>query len=167
MMRLLLLLLAPLTWATSVEAEASSASDKKLDHGEALIEWLRSKKGFFSPKLEIRRCDPTDESSPLGMFATGAFQAKERLLLIPREMLITAEGTYEECDTVRNLVREMKLKDESKYAPYVNYLLEQPTGQLPSAWSDEGKELLLRVMGGDKLPPEDVFEHSSSTIAAE
>lgn len=71
------------------------------------------------------------------------------------------------CGTVRNLIEQLKLKDDSKYAPYVNYLLEtQPPGQIPSAWTDAGKELLIKVLEGDSadedseyivLPPSDPF----------
>jgi hypothetical protein len=49
----------------------------------------------------------------------------------------------------------MKLGNASAYAPYVNYLLSQPHGQLPSHWSDAGKQLLYEVIGelGDQILP--------------
>ena len=45
------------------------------------------------------------------------------------------------CATIHNLIDEMKLGDESHYDLYVNYLLNEPWGELPSAWSEEGKVL--------------------------
>mmetsp|Transcript_9911 Transcript_9911/g.13076 ORF Transcript_9911/g.13076 Transcript_9911/m.13076 type:complete len:497 (-) Transcript_9911:357-1847(-) len=53
------------------------------------------------------------------------------------------------CPVTRKLIREMKLGDSSRYAPYVNYLKDQPRGQLPSHWSRQGKALLLKVLGED------------------
>ena len=40
------------------------------------------------------------------------------------------EGWY--CDTVRTLAKEMKLGNESFYAPYVTYLNNEPDNQLPT-----------------------------------
>jgi len=64
------------------------------------------------------------------------------------------------CATVKRLVEEMELGEASGFAPYINYLLSQPKGQLPPAWSPEGKELLNEVLGEivsqqmAPLPPE-------------
>jgi len=62
---------------------------------------------------------------------------------------------YYHCATIKNLIEEMKLGDKSHYAPYVNYLLAEPWGQLPSAWSKEGKALFRKVLQSteDPLPP--------------
>lgn len=43
---------------------------------------------------------------------------------------------------------EFKLGDESKYAPYINYLKNQPKGRLPAEWSDAGKKFLEEVIQG-------------------
>uniref|UniRef100_A0A7S4MR63 PABS domain-containing protein n=1 Tax=Odontella aurita TaxID=265563 RepID=A0A7S4MR63_9STRA len=61
------------------------------------------------------------------------------------------------CDTARNLLKEMKLGDESHYAPYVNYLLDGNRGQLPSAWSPEGQEIIATIIGNE-MAPEDVTD---------
>ena len=53
-----------------------------------------------------------------------------------------------ECGTIRNLIKEMKLGDDSDYAPYVNYIIDQNATSLPSFWSDAGKAFLLYVQGG-------------------
>jgi len=48
------------------------------------------------------------------------------------------------CNTVRKLIREMELGDESSYAPYVQFLAElgDEPPFIPSSWSDAGKALL-------------------------
>jgi hypothetical protein len=51
------------------------------------------------------------------------------------------------CATVHKLVREMRRGGDSFYGPYVQYLLSQPSGQLPTAWSPRGQSLLKRVLG--------------------
>jgi len=51
------------------------------------------------------------------------------------------------CNLVKRLVDEMALGDNSTFSAYVNYLKVQPTGQLPMAWSQEGKDLLMEVLG--------------------
>lgn len=49
----------------------------------------------------------------------------------------------------------MRLGDESFFAPYTNYLRQQPRGKLPSDWSEAGKQLLLQVIRDDNdLPPD-------------
>lgn len=143
-----------LFWATSLlsfhgidKAEAATTAD----HGRNLIEWLRSHGGYFNPKLEIRRADPNDPESHYGMFTNEDLDQDELLVRIPDECKLTSEMENPDwvCTTTRNLHREMLLGDESKYAPFVNYLKDQPQGQLPSAWSKESLDLLFKVTGGE------------------
>eukprot|EP00555_Chaetoceros_dichaeta_P002053 CAMPEP_0198248886 /NCGR_PEP_ID=MMETSP1447-20131203/544_1 /TAXON_ID=420782 /ORGANISM="Chaetoceros dichaeta, Strain CCMP1751" /LENGTH=1199 /DNA_ID=CAMNT_0043933377 /DNA_START=21 /DNA_END=3621 /DNA_ORIENTATION=+ len=144
-----------------------------INHGEILINWLRANGGTVNEKLVIRRADPNDPESRFGMFTTGDLARKEVLLIIPDECVLSAavEGDDEEddeedeeedtpsamnCQLVRNLVTEMKLGDESHYAPYVNYLLAEPFGQLPSSWSNAGRAFLTNMLEKhttDKIPP--------------
>jgi len=63
----------------------------------------------------------------------------------------TSNGESVECDSVRNLLHEMELGDESEYAPYLNYLLSRDV-KVPSDWSNAGKSALLEIVG-DILPP--------------
>ena len=133
-------------------------------HAEALIKWLKEENGYFNPALEMRRMDPNDPTSFFGMFVNTDIDEDETLLKIPTSMIINSglenpNRDPMECATVYNLINELKLGDKSKYAPYVNYLKDtQPPGQLPSAWSQAGKDLLLRVLKLGKneeqvLPP--------------
>eukprot|EP00527_Entomoneis_sp_CCMP2396_P009542 CAMPEP_0198139016 /NCGR_PEP_ID=MMETSP1443-20131203/2350_1 /TAXON_ID=186043 /ORGANISM="Entomoneis sp., Strain CCMP2396" /LENGTH=343 /DNA_ID=CAMNT_0043800989 /DNA_START=303 /DNA_END=1334 /DNA_ORIENTATION=+ len=124
-----------------------------------LVDWIQSKGGVFNPKLEIRKADPSDPNSFYGMFANEEIEEDGILMQIPRDYFVTSELDDPEwiCNTTRNLVREMKLGDSSRDGPYVNYLKDQPRGQLPSSWSKKGRSLLLKVTGGSSddqiIPP--------------
>jgi len=139
---------------------STSADEDKLISDQ--IDWLRAKGGTFNDKLEIRHADQSDPTSRYGMYATGDIPEDELLIEVPRSCLLTAgddTGSYGGmwCPTVRNLIKEMRKGDESDFAPYAKYLKVQPHGQLPSAWSDAGKELLLEVLGqNDEDPSNDL-----------
>jgi hypothetical protein len=47
----------------------------------------------------------------------------------------------------------MRKAENSDYAPYVTYLNAQSEGQLPSAWSKQGKALLQEILGGTPFDP--------------
>lgn len=57
---------------------------------------------------------------------------------------------------LRELYDQFKLGDESKYAPYINYLKNQPRGRIPSEWTDAGKKLLKTILDH----PEDDIDES-------
>ena len=193
-----------LTSRVKYSYSSSTSNDRTEYHIKSLIEWVRSKGGYLHPSIEIRKAD--EKSSYYGIFTNSDIKAKELLIKIPKECLITAGGTkiddmivlpYDaiwldarvkainddehtmdvileeygtelfgidielagksgditmECRTIRNLIKEMKLGDDSDYAPYANYLLDQNNGTIPSFWSDAGKSFLLHVQS-DLLPP--------------
>mmetsp|Transcript_11807 Transcript_11807/g.24916 ORF Transcript_11807/g.24916 Transcript_11807/m.24916 type:complete len:403 (-) Transcript_11807:221-1429(-) len=147
-----------------VAGTSISAADELSD---GVIEWVQSKPGGYynADKLEIRRGDPNDETSPLGVFAKADIEPNETLMRIPTECYIHVwdeaknmnlddmEGATEAynhnmCLLAQKTKREMQLQDKSEFAPYVRYLNNQRRGQLPATWSDYGKELLQ-----DLLPP--------------
>ena len=134
-------------------AAAAVLTDEQ--HAESLIAWLRAENGSYSDKLEMRREKQGDPSSRFGMYAKGDFKRGEVMIRIPTNILLKSNEEEDNeamgCSTVRFLANELRLKDKSKYAPYINYLLDtQPPGQLPSAWSGPGKDLLLKVLGYDE-----------------
>lgn len=120
------------------------------EHAEALISWLKKEGGYFHPNLEMRRVDPSDPTSFFGLFVNEAIPEGDLIMRVPRNMVLDSNQEDPEtevmtCGTVRNLIDQLKLKDESKYAPYVNYLLDtQPPGCI-SAWSQAGKDLFTRI----------------------
>jgi hypothetical protein len=130
------------------------AARQEFDHD--LVEWLVAKGGYFNHKQEIRPEITKDQTSRLvGIFAAERIAEGEILSYIPWDIIIEGEEDEEDeesrisCHTVRNLAREMKLGEESKYAPYISHLLAQKKGQLPSSWSQAGKDLFMEVLGGD------------------
>jgi len=116
-----------------------------------LIEWLRSKGGSFNSKLEIRRINNKDPSSILGIFAKEKIRPQELLIGIPTNAILSPGKKVEigvlVCETVESLIKEMKLGNESFFAPYITQLQNDPSDSLPSAWSSAGKYLLLEVLG--------------------
>jgi len=136
-----------------------------------IIEWVISKGGYFSDKVEIRSMG--DSSNHFGVFAREDIESKERLFEIPRACYISVTKIDNEllqgkewlnwkakdemtrrddhnhhCRLARKLMKEIDLGMESEFAPYVEYLSKQKAGQTPATWSKEGKNLLRRL-----LPP--------------
>ena len=118
----------------------------ELDHGQRQVDWVRSMGGFVNSKLDIRRANPNDPTSPYGVYATQEIAAHELLLSIPRDCLITNPND-DTCESVDILAHELYLGDHSRFEPYVTYLLEtQPYAQVPALWSQPAKRLLLRIV---------------------
>ena len=158
--------------ASSLLALRCNASNHAPEVKE-LVDWFEARDGAeLSPKLEIRhannakdsrgkKANPSvtaaaeneiDTSSNLAVFAAADISEGEVLLVVPWNSIIHAGHTLEDppplvCETVRNLAKEMRKGSESDFAPYVNYLRTQKVGQIPSAWSHGGKQLLHRVLG--------------------
>jgi len=150
-----MLLTLVLTLAISATADNSVGDTaSEINHGQLMVDWLRNRGGFFSPKLEIRRADPLDPTSYFAMFSKEDIQSEEVLITIPRDCLIdTGIDPFDpedrdsfQCQTIHNLVSEMRKGEESSHAPYVNYLLAQPRGQITNTWSDAGVELFNEVL---------------------
>lgn len=145
-----------------------------------LVKWLDSlPEGMFNAKQEIREANESSDGEAFyGIFAKEFIPKGEVLAEIPWDAIINDEesdpklyendvdGAILKCGTVRNLLKEMKqvqtlgkyVEDSnsaSKYGPYIQYLLEQKPGVLPSAWSNPGIHMLTDVLGGQNqnLPP--------------
>ena len=150
MMRLLLPLLSALWWPTALAA----TDDVSIQM--SLVEWIRSEGGFFNEKQEFRR--GKDPLSPFGIFARERIEKGEVLTSVPWKCVFTA-GTDDfktnlHCDTIRLLIQEMKKgPDKSFYGPYIHYLLTRPPVDIPSTWSNAGRNLLKKIIMKDKLPP--------------
>jgi len=131
---------------TTAVANADRLSD-------GIVEWVRSKGGYFSEKIAIRGMDPNDPSSPLGVFANGDLEKGEIIVEIPHSCYITLPEeerksmSYNEqlCNLSHLLLEEMKLGSESEFAPYTEYIMTQQRGQLPATWSKAGKDALRAV----------------------
>ena len=137
-------------------ATTSEESSSLLLH-QNLVDWVVSKGGSFHAKQEYRRVEPNDPYSPFGMFATDRIEMGQVLYTVPWECILTA-GTDQliqslHCDTIRLLISELQKENDSDYAPYVKYLQSLPQGQVPSAWSDAGKDVLELISGHEQFPP--------------
>lgn len=121
------------------------SNDEKLDFG--IFEWIHSSEGgYYNPKQEFRRQDPNDPNSLIGVFAKERIEKDELLCKVPWDKIIYGGGY---CETVDVIVEEMRLGEKSEFAPYAMYLNAQRRGQLPTAWSDAGKDYLNQVLGVD------------------
>jgi hypothetical protein len=169
---LLLFLLSVLFVANAEEAVCDAATaetchltDDAYDHATAVVEQLRSLEGgFVNEKLQVRRLDPTDHSSPFGVFASAPIEADELLLKLPPESYFRVEstGNYEDdvCQLKSMLLKEMHMGESSKFANYINFVKALNMEHLPSLWSEEGKQLLEDMLYDEdidedvRLPPE-------------
>jgi hypothetical protein len=130
-----------------------------------LIEWIQSQNGaFINKKQEIRLQDPLDPTSGSGIFAVERIEKGEILCKIPEHLMIQPDNIYDRndsnvpnCGTVWVLIHEMELGDESRFEPYVRYLLTRPRGQIPETWSDAGFRTLREIYSGED-PDDDWFE---------
>ena len=126
----------------------------------ALIEWVKAQDGFINADLEI---------GPRGMVAKEDFEAGDLLFEIPPSAILQGDPNdhFEAsmyCGTIRTLWEEWQHAEgnATHFTPYVDYLKTVPPGVLPSMWSEEGQELLEKLVGIPKgggpqtLPPEDL-----------
>ena len=137
------------------------------DLAGAVIDWIRSKPGgYVSDKVEVRRLNPADDSSPLGVFAKADVEAKEMIMEVPRDCYIhvyddakkieleamedSMEALYDNlCLLAEKTAKEMRLGNESAYASYVKYLNKQSRNQIPAVWSKEAKDMLRDLLPED------------------
>lgn len=137
------------------ELQSDSYASVLQKHSISIISWIKSHNGYLHPSLEMRHSDPSDPTSLFGMFTNTEIDEGTLLFRVPKEVILhstDAELRQLDCGLVRVLLDEMKNKDVSKYAPFLNYLLDtQPPGQLPSAWSDAGKEMLMKALGDEEF----------------
>ena len=157
------------------------------EHFHSLVSWIKQEGGFVSKKLEIRRKNPSpiesydinswldhfsdglagerrlealSTESAYGIFAARDFKEGEKIIEVPKSL--TFEDDPDEdlygCAAARDLAEQIRLLDESKYAPYINFLLDtQPPGKLPSVWSEAGKDLLKHVVQAYSSDNDPVF----------
>ncbi|VEU36424.1 unnamed protein product [Pseudo-nitzschia multistriata] len=180
-----LLLLSQLLPRGIVADSKGSVFDKK-ENEEKLIEWIRSRGGYWNPGQELRY----DETVPglYGVFASEPIERHAVLAKIPWECVIYPDDEDESedqdhpdrfdenCRMVQRLADELQTERDagaggvvrSDFSHYVEGLIQTATEHsklLPAHWSEGGKKLLSRVLFDDDetgepvqvLPPEDVF----------
>jgi hypothetical protein len=131
----------------------TAIEDKKTIRVEKMIEWLeKTPGGYISSKVDIRRSNHSDPNSFFGIFVNEDVEKDELLMKIPDEMRLKLKDPSDNyiedlCNLSWLLYEEFENGDNSVFAPYINYLREQPRGQIPAVWSPAGKDLLLKVQG--------------------
>ena len=143
MKSLLLTLLA----LRALGANAKGMLDKK----QTLVDWIVSKGGYFNPKQEFLSSNQ--------VYATERIERDEVLYSAPWDCILRDEKSrhlYSDglhCANAHFLIQELKKGNESIYAPYTQYLELLPKYEVPSAWSEAGKDLLELICGYGQLPP--------------
>lgn len=142
----------------SSTASSTNNGDEKI-HND-LIEWIRSKGGEVSNKIQIQR----HPMGYMGVFAIEDIHPQELLFRVPKDCYIhvtdqdaesmsggeTIDDELEAynhnlCKLAHLLMDEMELGTKSDYAPFIAYLKTQRKGQLPVNWSKSGKDMLREV----------------------
>ena len=122
-------------------------------------------KGYFSHKIIWKKVPEYGNSYAL--HAAEDIAKGEVIFVIPHDAFITSNNTGSECFTILNFMQEYDKGNDSKYYPYVNYLMGNheggPTarGNLPTTWSDEAKDLLNEIVADDLTPQPDRYERPS------
>ncbi|CAB9520462.1 expressed unknown protein [Seminavis robusta] len=157
-----------------VVSSTARTGSSNTDHASALISWVRSKGGFVSDKIKIRRQDPSNPNSYMGVFATADIAENETVLQIPKSCYLGLQPDEMEdtdlyyrkdvgvdqanqvyfantCRLAQKLLEETrKWRDDpeaSYYGPYLAYLDTIPTGMLPATYSEPAKNLLRKIQG--------------------
>ena len=162
--------------ASDQESPASSSSPQQMNdvdpninyHGEDLIEWIMNNGGLIHSNARIG-LDPTGRYR--GVFVKNVdneggtaigIEEGDIIARIPYDLIIKPknykEHSYWNCDAVHELYHQFQLGNDSPYAPYVNYLMNQPRGRIPSEWTLAGKTLLYTILDrreedDEGLPP--------------
>jgi len=160
-----------LTIAAAAAASETVANDTQDVLIADMINWLRGNGSFINDKLQIRRIDPDDPTSPRGIFALESLEEGETVCNIPWELMITPSENLDsylelpeserlDCGTINAVIKEIS-KSESDMTPYGKYLLSQPRAYTVGFWSEEGQKLFWEMTADEKLPPiwiEDLLE---------
>jgi len=145
------------------EADRNIAYD-----GSDLIDWIKSNGGFIHPNTRIG-LDPTGQYRGVFVKSVGGEDGgtpdgieKDAIICeIPWDVIASPPNYHYNdygttCDALHGFYHQFQLGDESKYAPYINYLKNQPDGRIPSEWSVVGKKLMRKILHQDRyvgLPP--------------
>ena len=137
-------------------------------HGEDLIEWIMNNGGLIHDNARIG-LDPTGRYR--GVFVKNThneggtesgIEEGDIIARIPYDLIIKPknykEHSYWSCEGVHELYHQFQLGNDSPHAPYVNYLMNQPRGRIPSEWTYAGKTLLYTILDrreedDEGLPP--------------
>jgi len=168
-------ILAAANDVADVNESNQDVDDKNIAYdGSDLIEWITSNGGFIHPNTRIG-LDPTGNYRGVFVKSVGGedggteegIEEDELVCSIPWDLIVKPDNwkynffPKTNCDALHEMYHQFQLGDESKYAPYINYLKNQPAGRIPSEWSEAGKELLTKILDqkeGEGLPPYEALD---------
>lgn len=155
------------TIASTLSGHETETHTVSPDNG--VCDWVNNAPGgFYTPKQKFRYQNPNDPSSLLGVFAEAPIQKGELLVRVPWDYLLKSPNSdvpmQMDCEMIKEVAKEMRLGNDSDYAPYINYLNNQRDGQLPSDWSEEGQNLLLEILGADDNDAERVQLYPTGSV---
>lgn len=118
------------------------------------MDWVIDKGGYFNPKQELGY----DENGVYGVFAIEAIKKGEVLASFPWSCIIYSnyDRAFDSCELVALVAQEMHL-NRSLYGSTLLDTAARNKNLLPTYWSKEGQELLLKVTGDGILAPKDPF----------
>ena len=163
------------------KAAAETVLEQPEAYQQRLVDWIRSgENGYFHPQVQWKRLGG---NGPYAMHATVDIPKGTPLLVVPRSHVIDSYKTHDSCVTIARMLGEYEKGDDSFFAPYLSYLFDETaggttTGLLPGSWSEEGQNILHRILhpGRDYLydkwmeprnfDQSDVFDRCGSNFRA-
>lgn len=153
---LLLLLVVTLIQYCSAAATTDTVETAAKD----VISWISSLNGgVFNPKQKL-----VDGNK---LVATQPIQKGELLLQLPWDAVLMEENVLQaeiNCDLVHRLANELSLlannQTDTETNPYIRYLASRKRHQIPSDFTEFGKEVLMDLLSYDastELPPSEPF----------
>eukprot|EP00537_Pseudo-nitzschia_pungens_P010078 CAMPEP_0172391918 /NCGR_PEP_ID=MMETSP1061-20121228/8205_1 /TAXON_ID=37318 /ORGANISM="Pseudo-nitzschia pungens, Strain cf. pungens" /LENGTH=1472 /DNA_ID=CAMNT_0013122659 /DNA_START=216 /DNA_END=4634 /DNA_ORIENTATION=+ len=140
--------------SASESNDSNSHSDTHRKSVERIFDWIRNAPdGFVTPKQGVSRMVEGNIETPLIVVALDNIAKGELLVQTPWSHILKSDdedrddelGWY--CGTASRLAEEMKLGEDSFYAPYVTYLNEEPDNQLTHQYTMQGKAMLHQIIG--------------------
>lgn len=126
-----------------------------LEDAQNVIDWISSlENGFFNDKQRLTLLD----NGKMAMIADKPIPRGEMLLQVPWETMIVGEENPDEvgdlnCNLVHTLAQAME-----DVTPYTHYLKNRKRHEIPSDFSDFGKEILMDILSyTPELPPSEPF----------
>ncbi|KAL7453656.1 LOW QUALITY PROTEIN: hypothetical protein ACHAWC_006453, partial [Mediolabrus comicus] len=133
----------------AVEIWSRSRLAEPLDN-EELLDWIITNGGYIHPNAHIKFVPPTQ--SYRGVFVKNVNEEggtpegiKKGDIIYPLIIIKPSQYNYNnywDCDGVNELYRQLQLGEDSFYAPYIRYMLNQPRGRIPQDWTVGGMRLL-------------------------
>eukprot|EP00934_Nitzschia_sp_Nitz4_P005658 Nitzschia sp. Nitz4//scaffold164_size50480//28561//32565//NITZ4_007005-RA/size50480-augustus-gene-0.47-mRNA-1//1//CDS//3329538083//5648//frame0 len=115
-----------------------------------LLEWIHTLPGGWVHDAQEIRKSRVGVRGNTGMIAKSSIAVGTPLIEVPASHVIrnSKPGGLLDCKLARLLAKELSLGSRSKFGPFVQHALHHASNHnIPSNWSDKGKELLQEIIG--------------------